>query len=282
MGGQLTLAEHVHGDAILVLQVLGVVDQVDHVLAGGKAVGVVPIHGGGVLAVSAEERAAGGIEEGLDVPGTADLEGEVVDALAQILGHHGLHALHLVLGEHALVVVHEEGVGGEGNGVDKAILGGNGGDSACGVELTQAVQLVADGEQQALLGQLGHAAGGQLEDVGRGVGVGLQVCVGLVNAHLGDVKGEVVLGVGGGEGFAHLLHEFQLFGSGPDLQGHVLNLSFFTIGSAGSIGGSAGSIGGSAGRIAGVVGLLAAVPAAGGQAQHHDECKNQSKCFLHG
>ena len=35
---------------------------------------------------------------------------------------------------------------GEGNGVDKAILGGDGGDSACGVELTQAVQLVADGE----------------------------------------------------------------------------------------------------------------------------------------
>ena len=276
MGGQLTLAEHVHGDAILVLQVLGVVDQVDHVLAGGKAVGVVPIHGGGVLAVSAEERAAGGIEEGLDVPGTADLEGEVVDALAQVLGHHGLHALHLVLGEHALVVVHEEGVGGEGNGVDKAILGGDGGDSACGVELTQAVQLVADGEQQALLGQLGHAAGGQLEDVGRGVGVGLQVCIGLVNAHLGDVKGEVVLGVGGSKGFAHLLHELQLFGSGPDLQGHVLDLIGITAG-VGIVG--AGGAGGAGG---GIVRRLVVVPAAaGGQAQHHNEGQDQGKRFLH-
>src|SRR5699024_6565976 len=117
------------------------------------------------LGAVAEQGAAVAEVEGRQVPGVG--EGEADHAL----GQHGVQALDVLFGKDALVIVHEPGVGGEGDAVDVIVYGQGvkqglavGGLDLIGVDAAE----LGDG---AGVDQVGQNVVGEHEHVGAGLGI---------------------------------------------------------------------------------------------------------------
>ena len=144
---------------------VGVVVQVDQVVGDFHCIVTAKVGAQLFLGAVAEQGAAVAEVEGRQVPGVG--EGEADHAF----GQHGVQALDVLFGKDALVIVHEPGVGGEGDAVDVV------------VHRQRREQRLAVGGLDLVgvdAAELGHGPGvdqvvqhvvGEHEDVGAGLGI---------------------------------------------------------------------------------------------------------------
>ena len=223
-GAQAMLGDQLRDGDLAVIGALGVVDQVDQVLRDSNAGLAVPVAAGSlIVAVGAEDAQAGAVVVAAQLPAACGLKVEVVDVVGRFLGHDALQGGHIGLVQQSLVVVHEEGVVGEGNGVDGVADLGGGSHALAHLLVDQGLGGAAQAGDGARVQQLLQLVVGEEIDVSGSAHILKDVLGSLVLTDDFSGPGDIPLGMLGGKGLLLLFHNagIHLVLGAPDLQRDV-------------------------------------------------------------